>query len=66
MATNTRSEKNLIMEKKDFKKKIRMARNKDETGEGHMAEALVGGIPVAWVPAQASAGPLIGFALLIS
>lgn len=54
------------MEKKDFKKKIRMARNKDETGEGHMAEALVGGIPVAWVPAQASAGPLIGFALLIS
>lgn len=43
-----------------------MAWGKDEKGEGHLAEALVGGMPVAWVPAQASAGSLIGFALLIS
>lgn len=48
-----------------FKKK-RMAWDKDDKGEEHMAEVLVGGILVAWVPVQASSGSLIGFALLIS
>lgn len=43
-----------------------MTWDKDDKGEEHMAEVLVGGILVAWVPAQASSGSLIGFALLIS
>ena len=40
--------------------------DKDKEGEGHMAEVQDGSVLVAWVPAQASPGSLMGFALLIS
>ena len=40
--------------------------DKDKEGEGHMAEVQDGSVLVAWVPAQASTGSLMGFALLIS